>query len=172
MMLCRNCRKHLVAYIEGELNPPLRQQVARHLGHCEACYNLYLQYRDTNGELRQSMPRLGAPRPAALDRVWRGVQAELAPARGGMHFRARYGVVALLTALVFVVPLTMGNRSLPFALPPTPPAPVTRLAPSQTAAVAVTEAATLFRTVESQATPEAAHETIGAPLPPNTPPRF
>jgi anti-sigma factor RsiW len=172
MMICRNCRRHLVGYLEGELNKPLRQQVARHLGRCEACYTLYLQYRETNAELRQMLPRLGMPQPAALDRVWRDVQAELAPSHSGRHFRARYGVVVLLAAMVFVVPLTMGNRSLPFDNPPTPPVPVTRVAPSQTASVSATEAATAFRTVESQATPEAIHETIGAPLPPNTPPRL
>lgn len=164
---CGECRSHLVAFLHGDVSPLLRRRVARHLDHCMACYNLYLQELDLMRDLKRTVPKIGQGHQPKFDAIWSEIQIEITrPKRDLPRFHMRYGLAALALVLVFLVPLTMGNQNLTLASPPTQPIPLTqRATPKGTEPGAVeTPVAVSFLTGESQVTPEAPQGTAGPSL--------
>lgn len=151
MIACRYCRAHLDTYLAGELAAPARRRVAAHLDRCPACYSIYAQQRDLARELRQTLPVVGHASAPDFGQVWLHVQAELP--RGSGH-PLPYGLVALLVALLLVVPFTMGHRDVPAALP-TQPAPQLTSADATPTRADATSQATAVPRVSAQTAPAA-----------------
>jgi hypothetical protein len=128
MFICRYSRARMTAYIHGELSLVARRRVARHLDECPRCSAIYTRERALTQELERSIPLIGTRQPPDFSRFWENVQIEIRTeakreTRPFRHLHStRYGLVALGLLLALVLPLTMGNRSLPFILP-TQPAP-------------------------------------------------
>lgn len=151
---CDECRLHLADYLHNDTPPLLRRRISRHIDHCPACYALYSQELELMRELKGELPKIGAGDTASFNRVWAGIQAEIyqpTPPR----FQMRYGLAMLALILVFLVPMTMGNRNPVLADLPTPPQPISaRLTPGITEP-SITETTIALLTEDSQTTPEA-----------------
>jgi predicted anti-sigma-YlaC factor YlaD len=118
-MRCRAVQQHLPAYRAGEGQPALRNRIAHHLHTCDSCYTLYRSHRSLEQEIRLA---LTAPPPADLNRVWQGIQRDLAqPATSAPPLRYALLVTALL--LMLLVPMTFERNGIAWATPPTPPSP-------------------------------------------------
>lgn len=119
---CRRCRGDIPAYIHRELPIRRRRRVHLHLNGCAACYAYYRHLRDVDDELRATMPVIGVPDALQLARVWRGIQAEMRPARPAYgHWRMRYSLALAMMVLAIVLPWRFAAqqaRALP--VPPTP----------------------------------------------------
>ena len=164
---CGECRSHLVDFVHGDVSPLLRRRVARHLDHCPACYNLYLQELDLINDLKRNVPLIGKGHQPSFDAIWAEIQTDIVKPKPRMpQFHMRYGLAMLALVIVFLVPLTMGNQNLTLASPPTQPAPLAQHAtPNGTEPGAVeTPVAISFLTGESQVTPEAPQGTAGPSL--------
>ena len=129
---CRYCQSHLNAYIEGELPLKARRRVARHLDECPTCYHVWLKHRDLSENLERFVPMAGQPGAPQLQRIWESIEATMQPSSLSRprHLRMRYGFAMLMMALGLLLPLTLGNRNVPFSVPsqPAPPTAAT-LAP-------------------------------------------
>ena len=133
MISCKQCQKHLVAYINRELSPKLCDQVAQHLDHCETCYPIYLQHKRTTYELRRTMPLVGNARPPTFDRVWAAARLDAAR-RTTNYYPLRYGMAMLAITVLLLIPFALGRTNQVLAEPPTQPAPLLRITPNGTAA--------------------------------------
>jgi anti-sigma factor RsiW len=133
MISCKHCQKHLIAYINHELSPKMRNQVAQHLDQCEACYALYLQHKRMANELRRVMPLVGNNRPPAFDRVWAAARLD-AVRRTTNYYPLRYGMAMLAITVLLLIPFALGRTNQVLAEPPTQPAPLLRITPNGTAA--------------------------------------
>jgi len=133
MISCKHCQKHLVAYINHELSPKMRNQVSQHLDQCEACYALYLQHKQVTYELRRVLPLLGKNRPPTFDRVWAAARLDEAR-RTTNYYPLRYGMAMLAITLLLLIPFALGRTNQVLAEPPTQPAPLLRVTPNVTAA--------------------------------------
>ena len=133
MISCKQCQKHVIAYINHDLSPKIRNQVAQHLDQCEACYALYLQHKQTTRELRRVMPLLGNNRPPAFDRVWAAARLDAAR-RTSNYYPLRYGMAMLAITFLLLIPVALGRTNHVLAEPPTQPAPLLRVTPNVTAA--------------------------------------
>jgi predicted anti-sigma-YlaC factor YlaD len=164
MLTCDECQSQLLAYGNGELRPSLRRLVTRHLNQCDICYARYCQQADLERDLTLYVPLMGQESKPRLDQMWANIQSNMTQSRPpSNHFQARYGLVAAIVALMFIVPLTMGNQNLTLAAPPTQPAPATvQLTPSGT------ESITRVVAMTTPYTPEAGQPVL-KPLPINTP---
>ena len=117
MITCRTCREYLPGYLQRDLHPKLRAEVAAHLESCDTCYVLSVQQRD----LARSLPTVGSP-VSGLDRIWSAVQADMAQPRRepeGLE-KARYSVVALIFIIALLLPWTVRGQRLVLPTPPTP----------------------------------------------------
>lgn len=131
MISCKQCQKHIIAYVNHELSPKLRDQVAGHLDHCETCYALYLQHRQTSYDLRRVMPLVGNYRPPSFERIWTATRRD--STRRTTNYPVRYGMAMLAITLLLLVPFALGRTNQVLAEPPTQPvAPLTRVTPNVT----------------------------------------
>ena len=133
MISCKQCQKHLVAYINHELSPKLKDQVSKHLDHCETCYPLYLQHKRVAYELHRVMPLVGNYRPPTFERVWKAAQLDVAR-RTSNYYPLRYGMAMLAITVLLIIPFALGRTNQVLADPPTQPAPLLRVTPNVTAA--------------------------------------
>jgi anti-sigma factor (TIGR02949 family) len=64
---CEEALRHLAAHIDRELDPPVREQIERHLATCRRCYS----HAEFESALKARMGALGheTVRPALADRV-------------------------------------------------------------------------------------------------------
>ncbi|MBZ0285978.1 MAG: zf-HC2 domain-containing protein [Anaerolineae bacterium] len=164
---CGECRSHLAAFIQGDVSPLLRRRIARHIDHCPACYNVYLQELDLMRDLKRSVPLIGNGHQPSFDAIWSEIQSEIVKPKPGLpRFHMRYGLAMLALVMVFLVPLSMGNQHLTLASPPTQPSPlVQRATPNSTEpGAAETPVSVSFLTDESLVTPEAPQRTAGPSL--------
>jgi hypothetical protein len=128
---------------------------------------LYLQELDLMRDLKRNVPLIGQGHHPAFDAIWAEIQTDIVKPKPSLpRFHMRYGLAMLALAMIFVVPLTMGNQNLTLASPPTQPVPLTQHAtPNGTEPGAVeTPVAVSFLTGESQSTPEAPQSTAGPSL--------
>jgi predicted anti-sigma-YlaC factor YlaD len=169
MMNCQHCQKYIGAYLDDELKPAVRRQVAAHLRDCEICYVAYCQQRELQHELAHYVPQIGVGKYPAFERVWGALQQDAARPQAPMrYFRKRYSLVLAAIALIFIVPLTMGNGQLKRVGPPTQPAPVTAHATPNSTEPNPTAAALSMNMKVSWLTPEPKHSVFDPP-PMNTP---
>jgi anti-sigma factor RsiW len=146
---CRYCNAQMAAYTHGELPLKARRRIARHLDECSACYAKYNEARELNQQLGYFVPLIGQPHAPQLQRIWAGVQAGMTPPPNKQNrypLSLRYSFVAFMLVLTFLLPLTLGNRNVPFSVPsqPKPPAvttvvPVTKEKPAVAVALVVTD---------------------------------
>ena len=96
-MKCKNVHTRLLDYSEGSLTSQEREQVARHLDHCEECRALL-------EKMQQAWQMAGEQRipyqPFFYTRVRQRMENQSQPAPSGLRRMAR---VALQPALFFVV---------------------------------------------------------------------
>jgi hypothetical protein len=133
MISCKQCQKHLVSYMNHQLSPKMRNNVARHLDECEACYVIYLQYKRTTTELRRVMPLVGSYRPPTFEQVWTAARLETAR-RTSNYYPLRYGMAMVAITILLLIPFALGRTNQVLAAPPTQPAPLLRVTPNVTAA--------------------------------------
>lgn len=102
------CKLKMTAYVNGQLAPAARSRVARYIDAYPACYAEYTHHRDLQRELMATVPALGRPDSARLDKIWANIAHEMQkpddtrpayPARGGL------AVCAVLTALLLFLML-------------------------------------------------------------------
>ncbi len=147
---CRYCQAQMTAYIHGELPLKARRRIARHLDECPTCYARHDKARELDQQMRYSVPLIGQAQTPQLQRIWAGIQADMTPPppeRTRYPLSLRYSFVALVLVLTFfLLPLTLGNRNVPFSVPsqPKPPAvvtnvPVTKEKPAVSVALVVTD---------------------------------
>ncbi len=159
-MNCKRCQKHLLAYINRELPPRLQRQVGQHLQQCDVCYQQLQEQQQVIEHLRRDVPLVGRSRnPVPFDQVWAAMQDKpRRPNRLPEIYTYRYGLIALIAVMVFLLPLTMNKRGLALAEPPTPPVPVVQQAtPGSTEAIQneATSVAALLIRLTPEATPQA-----------------
>lgn len=146
----RYCKSRMSAYIHGELSPQSRRRIARYIHECPQCYAEYTRQNQMARELRSELPGFGRPTRGQLDRIWAGIEAEIAPApqrsrsrRGGWRpYKVGYGVVALALLLAVMLPAAMRSDAQDMAAPPIPALDaqtVATVAPEVTAAVSRTQ---------------------------------
>jgi len=133
MISCKQCQKHVIGYINHELSPKLRDQVAKHLDQCEFCYSLYLQHKRITNELNRVMPLVGNYRPPSFERVWNATRLDAAR-RTSNYYPLRYGMAMVAITVLLLIPFALGRTNQVLADPPTQPAPLLRLTPNVTAA--------------------------------------
>lgn len=123
---CRHCRAMLPAYINRELKPRARRRVGAHLQKCAACDAEYFYQRALARALSSEIPTVGRAAALPLDRMWNGIQAQLAqPSRryGSIHaarFRKRYGAAALLLMAALILPSVLSGTPKVFAFADVP----------------------------------------------------
>lgn len=77
-MRCRDVRRHLSAFLDGELEGEVRREIEKHLEGCRECMEEYRALVEAVSLVRE-LPRLEAP-----ERLWAGIRARLeAEARRG-----------------------------------------------------------------------------------------
>ena len=117
--------KHLLtAYVHGELPDHLRQRVARHIQHCNACYTAMLRERDMTQLLAGQMPGLGARRPDQLALLLPDILAgAVASPEPSWSSWPGFGLVlGLVTFVVMALPV-VATAQLPLREVPEQPAP-------------------------------------------------
>lgn len=136
MLSCRYTRSRMTLYINGELPPHVRRRITQHLDTCATCSARYVRERELTQQLKSRLVYVGQPGAPQLRRLWSKIQADM---YGGSMprpayrriYSARYGLVALGFVLVLLVPLTLGNRNVPYNVP-LPPAPELSAAATET----------------------------------------
>ncbi|MCA9906107.1 MAG: hypothetical protein KC547_19765, partial [Anaerolineae bacterium] len=69
------------------------------------CYAYYRHLRDVDNDLRATLPLIGVADAPQLLRVWRGIQAEMRPARPAYgHWRMRYSLAMAMIVLAIALP--------------------------------------------------------------------
>lgn len=118
------CHRHMAAFINGELPEHARRRVARFIDSCPDCYNLYMQEKQLQRDLRGELTTLVRPQSAELNRMWQSIQSELTrkTVRRAPISHKRYGLatVSLLIALLLPFALDGTQFSQSIATPPTP----------------------------------------------------
>ncbi len=115
MMTCKTCQQDLVAYIQRELEPARRTQIAQHLDACDSCYRLYREHLGLSDELRRTVPLIG-----------RGYKPAFESLRSSYARRPQlypYGLVMLALAVMLIIPLAIGRPGLTLAAAATQPTP-------------------------------------------------
>ncbi len=114
----RFCKVHMARFVNGDLAEPVRRRVARYIDECEDCYREYMQHREFAFKLERSLPTLGKPGSARLDKVWSALQADMQapPARSngiqapaGLKFS--YGLVMVAITLLLLLPMLIGMHA-------------------------------------------------------------
>jgi anti-sigma factor RsiW len=72
-MKCQNCREHLIAYIEGVLEPGKAEELGRHLEGCAACSGLMEEHARLHARLMQDgeVQTQGNMDTRVMDRIFR-----------------------------------------------------------------------------------------------------
>ncbi len=99
-MRARHVRKHLAAYLNGELKDRTRRRIARHLETCAECVRAYEALRTVHGEASR------LPLPSPDERVWQQIEAGLArgPAKAVTKKRTKLRVqIAAIAVLLIAV---------------------------------------------------------------------
>ena len=138
----RYCKTRMVAFINGDLPEKSRRRIGRYIDDCPACYDEYVHQRRALQELKPELNRVGIPRPEQLDRIWNVIQMEMTaerkpairpPARvRHVYQRTSYAVAMVVTILLVVVPLMLGNSGVSLAADTTLPEPAQRLTLART----------------------------------------
>ena len=115
----RFCKVHMARFVSGDLSDPVRHRVARYIDECEDCYREYMRHREFALKLERSLPTLGRPAGAKLDRIWASLQNDLSAtqvratwisefgSRAGLNFS--YGIIIIaITAIALLLPLMVG----------------------------------------------------------------
>lgn len=147
---CRRCRVMLPAYINHELKPRARRRVGAHLHKCAACDAEYLHQRRLAQALSAEIPTVGRAAALPLDRMWDGIQTQLAhPSRRhgsahGTRFHKRYGAAALLLMAALILPsvLSAAPKAWAFSDLPTQQTPNLSDTPERTQDSAITPEST------------------------------
>lgn len=121
----RYCKSRMAAFINGELPLVARRRVARYIDECPDCYAEYLRQRDLAEELKRQLHMIGQPDHTQLNRIWENIQSDLSqprPQRPARRYPTRYGLVAIILALVLMLPFILGQTS-DYRTIPSQPAP-------------------------------------------------
>lgn len=151
------CKARMTAYIHGELPPRSRQRMARFIDECPLCYREYQRQSARMRELQRGVPLLGRPDPARLDRIWAGVQAELARPTASApppprHYTPGYGFAALLLVMLLVFPWALGRSGVQSGIPqqPSPDQSALAATPVRTAGGSAPTAVALVLTASTE----------------------
>ena len=161
-MNCKNCQRHMAAYLHGELSPQVRLRVTQHIQDCPMCYTAYIRERDMQRDLTYYVPLIGQDIAPRYDRMWASIQSDLLRPRQP-RYHLRYGLAGLMLALALLLPWTVGQRPMARAALPTQPSPeatATRTPGVGGARVMGTMAAALYSSI---GTPEAEPQVVQAP---------
>lgn len=121
---CRQTRRMLPAYLNGELKPRARARVARHLTICAACDAEYSVSRMVSRELHSTLPLVGGGSESGrFEIMWRGIAAQLAAAPRPMISTQRWATTMVALLVGIVLALAWSPRTS-IAGVPTPPTAV------------------------------------------------
>jgi anti-sigma factor RsiW len=121
-MNCRQTRRVLPAYLNGELKPRARARVARHLATCDTCDAVYSAERMVSRELRSTLPLVGGGSESGrFEVMWRGIAAQLAAAPRPVISTQRWAttMVALLVGIVLALAWSPRTSVAGVPTPPT-----------------------------------------------------
>ena len=110
-MNCQSVQRALSAYMDGQLEEPVRRRICAHLAQCRNCFEI----SDQQARIKVSLGMLPARvPPARLQFSLRSLASrEIARRRGGVGFAARFGQRA--GVLQFRLDGLMRPLALPFA---------------------------------------------------------
>ncbi len=138
----RYCKTRMVAFINGDLPEKARRRVGRYIDDCPACYDEYILQRTALQEIKPALRGMGIPDARQLDRIWGKIQVEMTvdyrkpvgqPTRVRRTYqRTTYAVAMIVTILLIVAPLMLGNGGVSLAADTTLPEPVQRLTLART----------------------------------------
>lgn len=167
------CKRHLSAYVDGDISPTVRRRMARYIDTNPRCAELYRQYRAVSCEIAATLPAFGRPDTAGLDRIWSGIQAEInprpVPLRQHVQYRLRYAVGVLVVFALVWIPLLVADTPVGAISPATQPDPMIQVAaateqPDGVQALTGTQPA-IFTENVGAAGPVAAEVPPGTPTP-------
>lgn len=123
---CQRCQTQMIAYLNRELRPSMRERMARHLDTCPVCYARLMQESQLAAELQQEIPLVGRGHTPGFDQVWSAFRrdARTSSARSSFTQSIRYGWAVLAVAVMLVIPMTMGAQQVTLASAPTQPSPM------------------------------------------------
>jgi hypothetical protein len=159
MISCKQCQKHVMGYIQRDLEPQLNWQVSQHIHQCENCYAVYQEEKRLLADLRRVVPKIGNDQPPAFERVWKATRAASVH-RSTPQYSLRYGMAMLIVTFLLLIPFAIGKGNQVFAGPPTQPAPLIRITPNGTAATQEGVSVAF----EIQQTPAPAHPPVTLPV--------
>lgn len=103
------CKARMAAYVDGTLDPRLRQQIGRAIDRDPHCYRIYRQQQDTAHDLRLTLGGLGQPSEAHMARMFGSIMAELRtaelqPDSRRVRHPLPFGLAAVaLVAMLFII---------------------------------------------------------------------
>jgi anti-sigma factor RsiW len=123
---CQGCQSQLIAYLNRELRPSMRERMARHLDTCPTCYARFMQESQLASELQQGIPLVGRALTPSFDQVWSAFRrgGRGSSTRSSTSQSIRYGWAMLAVAVMLVIPMTMGAQQVTLASAPTQPSPM------------------------------------------------
>ena len=117
----RFCNVHMARFVNGDLAEPTRRRVARYIDECEDCYREYMQHREFAHKLERSLPTLGNPGAAKLDKIWTALQADMKESPARPHWQGdmgpptgakfSYGLAIVAMMIVLLLPLIISIHS-------------------------------------------------------------
>ncbi len=121
------CKWHMVAYVNGELSPALRQRMARYIEQYPACYAEYRRQRELRLELTERIPAFGVSqsRSVNMSHLWRNIEHEVAKPRrlslsASQLMVSLLAVGALLWLILLITTLHQSDGATLVITPPTP----------------------------------------------------
>ncbi|MBL8156486.1 MAG: zf-HC2 domain-containing protein [Anaerolineae bacterium] len=123
---CKRCQSQMIAYLNRELRPSMRERMANHLDTCPTCYARFLQESQLASELQQEIPLVGRGQTPGFDQVWSAFRRDRhgSSTRSSFSESIRYGWAVLAVAVMLVIPMTMGAQQVTLASAPTQPSPM------------------------------------------------
>jgi hypothetical protein len=108
-------------------------------------------------ELERTVPLIGRPHAAQLNRMWASIQSDMAHSREAQWgFSLRYGFAALALLLVLLLPWTLGSGRVALAIPSQPaPHLIAAETPDSTEPAVAPTAIALNTSTEHPTTPPA-----------------
>lgn len=163
---CHRCQAQLIAYLNRELRPSMRERMAQHLDTCPTCYARLMQESQLAVELQQEIPLVGRGQTPGFDQVWSAFRrdARAASARASFTQSIRYGWAVLAVAVMLVIPMTIGARQVTLASAPTQPSPM-QIAQQSTPSGTPLDAEETIPAPTLLQTPEAQPALVARPLP-------
>lgn len=113
----------MIAYLNRELRPSMRERMARHLDNCPTCYVRMMQESQFAAELQQEIPLVGSGYAPEFERVWMAFQRGSSTS-SSVTQSIRYGWAVLVVLVMLVIPMTMGAQRVTLASAPTQPSPI------------------------------------------------